>query len=810
MKAISETIPRDNIQPAYLIHLLFKGLKDLSIVNTYRMELIERMPLKECTYLNQLTFREFKNFGSSCKNDDERRKNFDKLKAFCAFHLKARGEIKRLYKFTLQTNWGNEGRLFCGNSVQGLPKIFRGFLLRNTTTTDIDMVNAHPRLLLYLCKLHQLHCPELTYYVENRDAILNAYGGDREAGKVLYLKAVNNDKLDKTETNKAFKEFDKEMKELQKQVTALPEYSEIVKTTPETKLYNWYGSAINRILCAFENKVLQVAVRVVNRRQIEICSLMFDGLLVYGDYYETPELLREIEDAVEVEFLEMGMEFDYKAHSQTTQMPEDWTEATEERNEGKRIVTTELDAVELIFEEVKKNFIYSQEVIYHKQDNHMWSSNQREINAHLTLITLKSNIFKEGGKKDEIVPFVQNKKVATNVASMVLDMVIKNNKNDAWISTAPKSSLRKVLFLNGYYDFLKGEFITFGNPAFDNSIVFFERINYSYEPTLDEKIDDVKKRLFYDPLGKEVGDYMILNIARGLAGDCMKRILFCLGSGNTGKSILTLAIQHACGGYYGDFNAMNVAVKKNGSQDEAQNLRWVMLLKHKRIICSNEIKNCDLDGNAIKKLSSGGVDNITARLHGGNETSVNISFLPIIFANDIKNVTPKDDALDFRLKCATYVKGYVENPTNEFELKKDEHINEEVVSEAFKLTFINMLFTSYKDYLARNKDELEPQDAVKAKESWFKIKKNQILEELLNDFEITNCEDDYIQSSYIEEWIKGKNLDVSMTKLGLEVSKHAKLKGFANVYSKPKKIGSKTKQVWYGLKILVEDEIDDE
>ena len=43
-------------------------------------------------------------------------------------------------------------------------------------------------------------------------------------------------------------------------------------------------------------------------------------------------------------------------------------------------------------------------------------------------------------------------------------------------------------------------------------------------------------------------------IARGLSGECMKRIIFGLGGTNGGKSIMSLALQFSLGGYFGSFN----------------------------------------------------------------------------------------------------------------------------------------------------------------------------------------------------------------------------------------------------------------
>ena len=103
-------------------------------------------------------------------------------------------------------------------------------------------------------------------------------------------------------------------------------------------------------------------------------------------------------------------------------------------------------------------------------------------------------------------------------------------------------------------------------------------------------------------------------------------------------------------------------------------MRWVMLLKNKRIIFSNEIKNkSDLDGNFIKKISSGG-DRITARAHCGNETEIQPHFLACVMANDLPRIKPYDDALDNRVRVINYEKVFVDEPSNQFEILKDNNI----------------------------------------------------------------------------------------------------------------------------------------
>ena len=291
------------------------------------MELTERIQTKKIAFLNAMELRAFKQYSKNCKNDDERKVKFNMMKAFCATNIKTRGETKRIYSYTQTTPLDVGGRLYCGNSIQGLQKDIRGFLM-DGVSTDIDMKNCHPVILRYLCKINNIPCPNLSWYIDNRDTVLRDFDED---GKTLFLVAVNNDKLNKKTTNQFFKDFDKECKLIQKQMTSLPCYKHIVDSVPTTRLYNFLGSAINRILCVWENKILQSVVSVLNSKQIEICALMFDGLLIYGDYNKNTELITNIESKVAEDFEGLNMRFAYKEHSKMVLMPDDFTEESPEK-----------------------------------------------------------------------------------------------------------------------------------------------------------------------------------------------------------------------------------------------------------------------------------------------------------------------------------------------------------------------------------------------------------------------------------------------------------------------------------------------
>ena len=43
------------------------------------------------------------------------------------------------------------------------------------------------------------------------------------------------------------------------------EYTELVNSVPENKPYNKLGSAINRIMCYYENLILQNVIHIINK-----------------------------------------------------------------------------------------------------------------------------------------------------------------------------------------------------------------------------------------------------------------------------------------------------------------------------------------------------------------------------------------------------------------------------------------------------------------------------------------------------------------------------------------------------------------
>jgi phage/plasmid-associated DNA primase len=361
--------------------------------------------------------------------------------------------------------------------------------------------------------------------------------------------------------------------------------------------------------------------------------------------------------------------------------------------------------------------------------------------------------------------------------------------DDSWLNRNWNSSLGKLLFNNGYYDSKEKRFIDKFNP----SIVFFSKIHLDFREFDDEGIHILKKKLFFDPLGEEVGNYLIQVLSRSLMGDKMKKIFFGLGGSNCGKSTITTAFTKACGEYVGVFNASNLCQKE--SSDEAQAQRWALLLASKRIIFSNELSPTQkLSGTALKKHS--GNDEIMGRLHGGNETSFQPHYTMMLFGNDMPDIKPYDDAIDNRLDIFSYTKRFVDDPIDD-ELLNDPNLSKEMDTPEFQFNFIGMLIRSYTENLMD-----KPDACNQAKRDWIDQEIG-ALPSFLRDFEITNNVEDKTPSSDIQDWLIDKKLGITMKKLGMELKPYLIKNKFDKVENKVMKDDNKKcVRVWVGIKPL--------
>jgi len=216
-----------------------------------------------------------------------------------------------------------------------------------------------------------------------------------------------------------------------------------------------------------------------------------------------------------------------------------------------------------------------------------------------------------------------------------------------------------------------------------------------------------------------------------------------------------------------------------------------------------------LNGNAIKSASSG-CDGIVGREHNANETEFFPHFLAVLFANDLPNIKPLDDAVSNRLDFVSYNKPYVDEPTCDLELKSDPALKDEMETMAFKQSFLRILIEQYWKGKSTKCFDTTPEEVKMARNEWVGEDEVGVIAPFLEEFELTNVQADYVTSQDIDSWLRHQGLNISMKKFARDLKRHCSKERFTGITNGAKKLSGKSKKVWYGIKRRVEGEEEGE
>jgi hypothetical protein len=198
------------------------------------------------------------------------------LKKLMRASINANGRVKQEYKFAAG-HCG--GRLYVkGGGIQSLQHQVRNFV-SGEYYYDVDMVNCHPRILLHVCKTHNIQTVCLSEYVDDRETVLRENGLSKQ--DILIAMYTDNNKVKRT--NEWFNCFIYELKNIKK--TLLPILKEAGVITNNIK--NPDSSILSRHLNSIESTIIQIAIQYFGTHA-EVP--MFDGVMVRKDFCDEHEL----------------------------------------------------------------------------------------------------------------------------------------------------------------------------------------------------------------------------------------------------------------------------------------------------------------------------------------------------------------------------------------------------------------------------------------------------------------------------------------------------------------------------------------
>ena len=422
--------------------------------------------------------------------------------------------------------------------------------------------------------------------------------------------------------------------------------------------------------------------------------------------------------------------------------------------------------------------------VFDKQTG-MWSPDRVVHRRVISAFEINLHLPSDGDKQNKM-----SYGSSLGLMNKALDLLPSLCIDDEWMTRAQSSSRGYLLFKNGTYCFETASFRAIdpehSTNGFDPKIAFFGRIHRDYiaaSDTISEYAADIGRRLFTNTLGDEAGTFLIQIMARALSGECMKKMVFGVGTGDSGKGVITMASQYALGDYHGTYNGDDLANGTSGS-DSGQKQRWMLLLRYKRLVFSNELNSAvTLNGNIIKRMSAGG-DALVGREHGGNETSFEPHFTPFLLANDLPGITPCDDAVCTRIKALTFNRKFVREPGNEYELLADPNIKTEVKTSEFQAAFVQLLLSSHASWFNAGKNDTDPDCVAAANESWVSAPdsdgKESPISRFLDRFALTGEDADFVSVKQIKEHLE--NSGVTYNKLLSELLKHCQLSHIKGVH----------------------------
>ena len=184
----------------------------------------------------------------------------------------------------------NFGRFYASSGLQNCPKEIRKYISKNKDF-DLDMENCHPNLLEQTFVKYGLDCGEfLREYNKNRNDTMKKYNlkDKLELIKVINYENPPNKECFKDLHNKIYNKLINEM--LKDNI-----YKNLFKTKIKTSDENKNGKFISYYLQNEENKILQSMINYLLEKNIEIHTLMFDGLTIDNSYENINDLLKEME-----------------------------------------------------------------------------------------------------------------------------------------------------------------------------------------------------------------------------------------------------------------------------------------------------------------------------------------------------------------------------------------------------------------------------------------------------------------------------------------------------------------------------------
>ena len=401
----------------------------------------------------------------------------------------------------------------------------------------------------------------------------------------------------------------------------------------------------------------------------------------------------------------------------------------EERKQNNIFVDSDFQAINIIFDRINKDFIYSNNVMFFKNEN-IWINKEKEINDILKVFILNSNIFR-CNEKSLLIPYCEDIKNVKNILDGLFSKLRIEKHDDDLYRKFHLSTRKKLCFIDGVLDFVNKEFILWKDVPKDSvyttiiiNRTYKEYFNNPNRVYIDKYKNDVLANLFDNKLQDVIEFYA--RAITGMIGD--KNFLSYCGNRDSGKGLLCEGISASIGAYYKPFDLENMLCKRENSKssDIAKENAWLIDLEFARIAISNEtadnennnIKEGYKISNKVLKSVTGGGDAITARQLYKDPRIFTIDATLSAFGNSELKITGNDSSIH-HLKTKGVKQFVTQEKYNREKIEygdqfvssyaiRSETLKTDILNDDYCNAFIYLLYENYKDIaITINNDDVE-------------------------------------------------------------------------------------------------------
>ena len=630
---------------------------------------------------------------------------------------------------------------------------------------DVDMRNAQPTLLQQYAEARGWACPNLKHYNEQRDDYLNELMNDLQIDRWEAKEKINRMLFGGGSVGLTpffVNELQPEINMLMRNVLNENQgkYSFIAKKPNAAKSMMAYVLQTEERLC-----LMAMDISLAKQgRSLEV--LIHDGGLVRkkdGEGRIPDEILRKTErDIKEL----AGYTVSLAVKPLTTSL-----ERSEDEHEilPGDVIVDDAYAARAFVSLMDGRIVLDGWVWIFDETTGIWTCNEMALNRKMVEFGEKL-IWRQQGPTGIKIFNYSGDVAHQDRLRRALPAVLPDRSG--FVNDRIETSVDKLLFTNGIYDFKTGVF----TEGFDPNIFFFGGVPRPFPTERNEEaIEFVRTKFFRDPFkNPAVGDTLLHFFARGLAGHYeAKKIVAAYGPKNSTKGSVTKHLITSLGdGLMGTFQGDSLLMR-SGDVEATKSLSWIKKICDKRVVCSNEISVDDrkpINGNLLKTLSGGG-DEITLRTnHKDEEKVVNKSIL-FVLVNDLPKINPVDGSIRDRLVTIPYSYAFVDEPRRANEKKRDHTISATLKQDVYRDATIWLLLDAIRTW-DRQPYPL-PEECCALRDDLAPM---QELDEILAEsYELTGNPNDWVPADELISFLRSRKVDGSdrkigdrMTEIGLE------------------------------------------